>query len=232
MGPISFFEKSKGSFSFSILLNQDYVSLQFPSRFSISFISSKYSCIFPRTISYLIVQQRMETLNPDYPRFRFFRRRNFRSHRFFPSRGRPRVSSSSSFFRGPNPITLALCFLEHREIFVSPRLFIFTTLSSVIRLPQERSSNVARVSFSCPFPPRLGRCSFCQPVLSRITSFRDPGVKNGRVDLAKSVGNMVTMRGKKDPCVCVGSKKRAALELICPSSNDLPRTNLDGFTRV
>lgn len=170
----------------------------------------------------------METLNPDYPRFRFFRRRNFRSHRFFPSRGRPRVSSSSSFFRGPNPITLALCFLEHREIFVSPRLFIFTTLSSVIRLPQERSSNVARVSFSCPFPPRLGRCSFCQSVLSRITSFRDPGVKNGRVDLAKSVGNMVTMRGKKDPCVCVGSKKTCRPRINMPffersSTHDLSR---------
>lgn len=49
--------------------------------------------------------------------------------------------------------------------------------------------------------------------------------------VAKSVGNMVTMRGKKDPCVCVcvcRIEKRAALELICPSSNDLPRTHLDG----
>lgn len=123
-------------------------------------VSSKYSCLFPRTIRNRPPTDGNVKLDPNYPRFRFFfRRGNFRSHRFFlrffPLE-RPATRSSPSFAAPPNPITRSLLSRAQRNFRLTALIhFRYSFLRLSFRLPQERSSNVPRVSFSCPFPPRL-----------------------------------------------------------------------------
>lgn len=184
-------------------------------------VSSKYSCLFPRTIRNRPPTDGNVKLDPNYPRF-FFVEEIFVpiafSFAFFPSRGRPRVSRSSpSFAAPPNPITRSLLSRAQRNFRLIALIhFRYSFLRLFPFASPKKDPPTCHVSPFLVRSLRGCRSSFCQLVLSRISSFRDPGVKNGRVDLAvaKSVGNMVTMRGKKDPCVCV-----------CVGSKNVPPSN-------